>query len=328
MTTDFTGEDMYSKILVTGATGQIGSELVPELRKKYGDQNVIAVGNKTMPSREFIEAGPFEMIDARDMEALRSLVNKYEIDTIYHLVGILSATGEKNPALTWDVNMGSLKNVLDLAVEFKLKIFWPSSIAAFGPTTPKENTPQKTILEPSTMYGVTKASGELICNYYHLKYGVDVRSLRYPGIISWKTEPGGGTTDYAVAVFYEALQKGHYSFFVNEKTTLPMMYMDDAVRATIELMDAPPEKIKERTSYNVTAISFSAEELAKEVKKIIPNLSYDFKPDSRQNIADSWPKVIDDSAARRDWGWKHNYDLHKMSRVMIDKLKEKFSKGG
>jgi len=240
---------------------------------------------------------------------------------IYHLVGVLSAVGEKNPNLAWDVNMTGLKNILDLAVEYKIeRLFWPSSIAAFGPTTPLFDTPQKTILEPTTMYGVTKVAGELLCQYYFIKYDLDVRSLRYPGIISWKTPPGGGTTDYAVAIYYEAVKNKSYDCFVNENTILPMVYMDDAVRATIELMDADKEKISIRTAYNLTAISFSAKELAENVAKYIPDFKCTFTPDDRQKIADSWPKTIDDKKAREDWGWKYEFDLDKISVEMIKNL--------
>lgn len=310
------------KILVTGALGQIGSELIPELRKKYGKENVIAVGHHKEPSEEFKNSGPFEMADTGNKEAVRFLIEKYKIDTIFHLVGVLSAVGEKNPNLAWDVNMNGLKNVLDLAVEYKIeRMFWPSSIAAFGPTTPLENTPQKTILEPTTMYGVTKVSGELLCQYYFIKYGLDVRSLRYPGIISWKTPPGGGTTDYAVAIYYDAVKKGSYDCFVKEDTVLPMMYMDDAVKATLQLMEAEKEKISIRTSYNLTAISFSAKELAENVAKYVDNFKCTFTPDERQKIADSWPKTIDDEKAREDWGWQHKFDLNKISIEMIKNLK-------
>ncbi len=312
------------KILVTGALGQIGSELIPALRKKYGAENVIAVGHHKKPSEEFKNSGPFEMADSRDKEAIKILIEKYQIDTIFHLVGILSANGEKDPDLAWDINMNSLKNILDLAVEYKIeKLFWPSSIAAFGPTTPLENTPQKTILEPNTMYGVTKVAGELLCQYYFVKYNLDVRSLRYPGIISWKTPPGGGTTDYAVAVYYEALEKNFYDFFVKAETVLPMMYMDDAVRATLELMEAPKEKITIRTSYNLTSLSFSAEELALNVAKYLPDFKYSFSPDQRQKIADSWPKSIDDSQAQKDWNWKPAFNLNQISEAMIQNLKNK-----
>ena len=319
---------MQRKILVTGAMGQIGSELVPALREKFGKENVIAVGYvKETPTEEFKNSGPFEKIDAVNKEEIRALIEKYQINTIYHLVGILSAVGEKYPNLAWDTNMLSLKNVLDLAVEYKIdRVFWPSSIAAFGPTTPLLNTPQNTVLAPTTMYGVTKVAGELLCQYYFMKYGLDVRSLRYPGIISWKTPPGGGTTDYAVAIYYDAVQKGSYDCFVKEDTVLPMMYMDDAVRATLLLMDAEPEKIKERTAYNLTAVSFSAKELAENVAKYIPGFKCTFTPDSRQKIADSWPKTIDDSRARADWGWQHSFGLDEISQEMIKNLKEKFSK--
>lgn len=311
-----------SKILVTGALGQIGSELIPRLREKYGAENVIAVGHHKEPDEEFKNAGPFEMADIRNKEELRALIEKYQIDTIYHLVGVLSAVGEKKPDLAWDVNMNSLKNVLDLAVEYKIeKMFWPSSIAAFGPTTPLYDTPQKTVLEPTTMYGVTKVAGELLCQYYFVKYGLDVRSVRYPGIISWKTLPGGGTTDYAVAIYYDAVKKGSYDCFVREDTILPMMYMDDAVRATIELMEAPKEKISIRTAYNLTAISFSAKELADNVSKYIDNFKCSFSPDERQKIADSWPKTIDDSQAKIDWNWKAEFDLDKISQEMTDNIK-------
>ena len=317
-------ENKMEKILVTGSAGQIGSELVIALRKKYGNENVIATGRKTMPPKEITDNGPFEIVDATDKESFKAIIKKYNIKIIYHLVGILSAVGEKNPNAAWKVNMDSLKNVLDIAVESNIKrIFWPSSIAAFGKTSPKKDTPQSTILEPNTMYGVTKVAGELLCNYYHEKYGLDVRSIRYPGIISYKTLPGGGTTDYAVAVYYDAIKKGEYEFFVNEKTVLPMMYMDDAIRATIELMEAPSEKISIRTSYNLTAFSASAEEFAKDVKTFIPEFKYTFKPDERQNIADSWPKTIDDSQAKKDWNWKPEFNLHKMSEDMLKNLRRK-----
>lgn len=310
------------KILVTGANGQIGSELVVSLRKKYGAQNVVGLDLRE-PAPEQKAAGPYEVADATDKALLVEIIEKHGFDTIFHLVGILSAMGEKNPDLAWKVNMESLKHILDIAREKKLKIFWPSSIAAFGPTTPRVNTPQKTILEPTTIYGVTKVAGELLCQYYFNKYGVDVRSLRYPGLISWKTPPGGGTTDYAVAIYYDAIQKGSYEFFVTPKTVLPMMYMPDAIRGTIELMEAPPEKIQVRTSYNIAAISFSAQELAADVASRMPGFGATYVPDSRQKIADSWPESIDDSAARTQWGWKHDYDLGKMSADMLANLKKK-----
>ncbi len=309
------------KILITGATGQIGTELILELRKKYGVENVIAVGH-SRPASGDLSIGPFESCDVTNLKELETLFQKHSPDTIFHLVGILSATGEKNPDLAWNVNMNGLKNVLDLSLKYSVKkIFWPSSIASFGPNTPKENTPQHTILEPTTMYGVTKVAGELLCQYYFKKYNLDIRSIRYPGIISYKTLPGGGTTDYAVAVYFEALEKKSYEFFVNEDTVLPMMYMPDAVSATIDLMEAPIENISIRTSYNLTAMSFSAKELAEEVKKHIPDFAYSFNPDSRQEIANSWPKSIDDSFAKKDFNWIPKYDLTKMSEDMIENIK-------
>ena len=312
------------KTIVIGATGQIGSDLVPDLRAKYGNDNVVAVSRKTEPSEE-LKQGPCEFADAVDKGAIEALVKKYEVDTIHHLASILSATGEKNPEFAWKTNMESLKNVLDLAKEYKLKVFWPSSIAAFGPTTPRDNTPQRTVLEPGTMYGVTKVAGELLCNYYFEKFDVDVRSIRYPGIISYKALPGGGTTDYAVAIFYEALKEKKYTFFVKEDTVLPMMYMPDAIKGTIDVMEADSSKIKVRTSYNFAGISFSAKQLAEEVKKHIPEFEASYEPDFRQKIADSWPKSIDDSDARADWSWKHEYDLEKMTADMLEKLREKLN---
>ncbi len=309
-------------ILVTGAFGQIGSELVPALQAQFGKDHVIAMGNTNIPD-DF--DGIVEKGKLPDKELLRTLIEKYQIDTIYHLVSLLSAKGEVDPTVTWNLNMGSLKDVLDLAVEFKLKVFWPSSIAAFGPTTPRQNTPQHTILEPTTMYGVTKAAGELLCQYYFNKFGVDVRSIRYPGIISYKAEPGGGTTDYAVAVFYEVLKTGKYECYLRADTVLPMMYMDDAVKGTMQLMEAPSEQVKVRTSYNLAAISFSAEEIVAEIQKHLP-FEVIYNPDHRQQIADSWPQSIDDSDARTDWGWQHDFDLAKMTEVMLKKLREKMKK--
>jgi len=312
------------KILVTGSVGQIGSELLIALRKDYGNENVIGVWNRTKPSEE-LSNGPMVNIDVRDKDALEKVILEKDVGQIYHLVSILSATGEKKPNLAWELNVGSLKNVLDLAVKHNLeRVFWPSSIAVFGPTTPKENTPQRTVLEPTTIYGVTKLVGEGLCNYYFHKYGLDVRSLRYPGLISWKTPPGGGTTDYAVAIFYEGLRKGEYAFFVSEETRLPMMYMNDAINGTINLMKAKKEDITIRTSYNHSAISFSAKELELEVKKHLPDIKISYIPDERQKIADSWPSSIDDSTARKDWNWCHEYDLKKMTTEMISNIKDKF----
>ncbi len=313
---------MQEKILVIGACGQIGSELVIALRKKYGGENVIAADIKE-ESPLFAGTGPFVTLNAMDKEATAALVKKEKVTTIYLLAALLSATGEKNPKLCWELNMESLRQVLDLAAAEKIKVFWPSSIAVFGATTPRDNTPQKTVIEPTTMYGVTKYAGELLCQYYNKKFGVDVRSVRYPGLISWKSEPGGGTTDYAVDIFYKALQEGKYTCFLSEDTYLPMMYMDDAIRATIDLMNVPIEKVKSRMSYNLSAISFSPKEIAEAIKIHIPNFEISYAPDQRQAIADSWPKSIDDSVARADWGWAHEYDLAKMTEVMLRNLKEK-----
>ncbi len=311
------------KILVTGAAGQIGSELVVALREKYGNSNVIPMYHHNIPENV---VKPYVIGDATKKDILEKYIAEYEINEIYHLVGILSAKGEQNPSLAYEVNMNSLKNVLDIAKELKekgkeIKIFWPSSIAAFGPTTPRDKTPQKTVLEPSTMYGVTKVAGELLVNYYFIKYGIDTRSLRYPGIISWKTPPGGGTTDYAVDIFYKAIKNEKYHCFLSKGPYLPMMYMDDAIRATIQLMEADSSKIKVRTSYNITAVSFDPEEIYNEIKKHIPSFEMDYVPDFRQKIADSWPKSIDDSSARSDWGWKHKFGLSEMVFDMIKNLK-------
>lgn len=308
------------KILVTGAFGQIGSELVPELQKKFGEENVISLGHINIAD-DF--KGKLEVGDVTDKDFLERVIKKHKINTIYHMVSILSANGEKNPKLAWQVNMG-LKDILDLSVDNNIKLFWPSSIAAFGETTPRKNTPQHTVLEPTTMYGVTKVAGELLCQYYHQKFGLDVRSVRYPGLISWKTPPGGGTTDYAVAIFYDGLTKGEYECFVKEDTILPMMYMDDAVRGTIEIMDADAKDIKIRTSYNLAAISFTAKELEESIKRYM-SIDVRYNPDGRQKIADSWPDSIDDSTARKDWGWEHKFDLDKMTDDMIKNLRLKFN---
>jgi len=310
-------------ILVTGAFGQIGTELVPFLQNKHGKSNVVALAHHNLP-KDF--QGIAEQGDILEKKKLKDIVEKYGITQIYHMASILSAVGEKNPSRTWDVNIEGLRNVLELAAEKKLKIFWPSSIAAFGPTTPRDNTPQRTILEPTTMYGVSKVSGELLCQYYHHKFAVDIRSLRYPGIISYKAEPGGGTTDYAVAIFYGAIQEMRYTCFVKADTVLPMMYMDDAIRGTIEVMEAPKEKLTVWTSYNHSGISFSAEDLANEIKKHIPSFIVSYEPDHRQLIADSWPRSIDDSIARKDWNWSHEYNLEKMTKVMLKNLEVKLKK--
>lgn len=311
-----------NKILITGANGQIGSELVTELGQQYGPENII--GADLQPPRPFLrrkENQNFEIFDVTNKAELERILKQYEIDTVFHLAGLLSATGEMKPDLAWDVNVNGLKHLLDFAKDHPLKIFWPSSIAAFGPHSPKENTPQMTVLDPNTIYGVTKVTGELLCNYYFERYHVDVRSLRYPGLISYKTPPGGGTTDYAVEIFYEALRHKQYTCFVTAETRLPMMYMPDAIKATLDIMQTDAKNIKIRTSYNVAAISFSAKEIAQEIQKHLPDFVCDFKPDFHQAIADSWPKSIDDSQARQDWGWQHRYDLASMTEDMLNQLK-------
>jgi nucleoside-diphosphate-sugar epimerase len=319
---------VMKKILVTGSTGQIGSELTLELRRKYGGENVVAVGHKRKPSEMLLRSGPFVQVDLSNEKNIEEAVKNHDIDTIYHLAAVLSATGEENPQAAWSINMGSLYNVLEVARKLDLlRVFWPSSIAAFGPTTPRVNTPQETVLLPTTIYGVSKVAGELLCNYYFSKYDVDVRGLRYPGIISSEVLPGGGTTDYAVAIFYEAIKNKHYTCFVKEDTVLPMMYMPDCVKATIDLMEVDPTKVKRHDSYNVAGMSFSAGELATEIKKYIPQFKCDYKPDFRQKIADSWPLSIDDSAARKDWGWKPTYDLTAMTKDMIEKLSKRHAEG-
>ncbi|MEM3622890.1 MAG: L-threonine 3-dehydrogenase [Candidatus Bathyarchaeia archaeon] len=316
------------RILVTGATGQIGSELTIELRKKYGRDNVVAAGHKRKPSEKLLDSGPFEYVDTTSKENVEIVVEKYDIDTIYHLAAVLSATGEENPQLAWNVNINGLYNVLEVAREHNLvRVFWPSSIAVFGPEAPRINTPQDTILIPRTMYGVTKVTGELLCNYYFTRFGLDVRSVRYPGIISSETPPGGGTTDYAVEIFYEAIKNKRYTCFVREDTVLPMMYMPDCIYAAVKIMEADPSQIKHRTSYNVNAMSFSAGELTAEIRKYIPDFKCEYKPDFRQKIADSWPMSIDDSVARREWGWNPKYDLASMTRDMIEKLTKRFAEG-
>lgn len=308
------------KILVTGAFGLVGSDLVPELQKIYGKDAVVAVGRETIDSSF---DGILETADVRDMAALRSLIEKYDIGEVYHLAGLLSAGGEKNPDLAWEVNVTGLKNVLDLAREFSLKVFWPSSIAAFGPTTPKHDVPQHTILEPTTMYGVNKVSGELLCQYYFLKYGVDVRSLRYPGLNGYKAKPGDGTTEYAIHIFYGLIKDNSYECFLKPDTRLPMMYMDDAIQATIQLMQADADKITIRTSYNLTAISFTPAELVEEIQRISPDFVISYKPDMRQSIAESWPQTIDDSQARQDWGWNPSFGLREMTEALYAGVSEK-----
>ena len=310
-------------ILVTGAAGQIGSDLTATLRERFGNQNVIAMGRKTPMPADIAESGPCVMGDVTDIEGYRKIINEYQIDTVYHLAAILSATGEANPGLCYNVNLNGLYNVLEVAKEKKQRLFCPSSIAAFGPGTPLENTPQETVLKPTTMYGVTKVAGELLCDYYFHKYGVDVRGIRYPGLISWKTRPTGGTTDYAVEIYYEAVLSNKYEVFVRADTKLPMMYMPDAIKGTLDLMDAPLENLKHHSDYNFAGMSFSAQELADCVAARMPGFECTFNPDSRQAIADSWPDSIDDSAAQEEWGWKPSFNLEKMSDDMLDNLKRK-----
>lgn len=297
-----------------------------ELRERYGSNNVIAAGHRREPSEKLLKSGPFEQINITNRESVEKVVKEYNIDTIYHLAAVLSAVGEEKPQIAWKVNTDGLYNVLEIAREHELaRIFWPSSIAVFGPEAPRLSTPQDTILIPRTMYGATKVAGELLCNYYFLRFGLDVRSVRYPGVISSETLPGGGTTDYAVEIFYEALKNKQYTCFVREDTVLPMMYMPDCIKAATDLMEADPMRIRCRTSYNVTGTSFSAGELAAEIKKYIPEFGIEYRPDFRQKIADSWPETIDDSVAREDWGWNPTYDLTAMTRDMIGKLTERFT---
>lgn len=311
---------MNTTILIIGACGQIGTELTIKLREIYGNDNVIASDIRKGDNPVF-ESGPFELVDAMNKEAVEKIVDKYQVDEVYLMAALLSATAEKNPAFAWDLNMNSLFHVLNLAKEGKIKkIFWPSSIAVFGPTTPKQNTPQYTVMEPSTVYGISKQAGERWCEYYHNKFGVDVRSIRYPGLISWKTLPGGGTTDYAVDIYYKAIENNQYTCFLSEDTGLPMMYMDDAIRATIGIMQADKENIKIRSSYNLSAMSFTPKEIALEIAKVQPGFSIDYELDFRQEIANTWPTSIDDSHARKDWGWQHEFDLESMTKVMLENL--------
>jgi len=315
---------MKDVILIIGSSGQIGTELVMELRKMYGNNNVVA--SDIRPSTdEVMNSGPFEELDILNKKRLREIVRQHKITQVYLLAALLSATAEKNIELGWRLNIRSHSHVLDLAKDGLIKkIFWPSSIAVFGPTTPQENTPQYTVMEPSTVYGISKQTGERWNEYYFNKFGVDVRSLRYPGLISWKAAPGGGTTDYAVNIFHEAIQYGKYESFLSENTALPMMYMPDALRATIELMEAPAEKVKIRSSYNLAGVSFTPKQIAVEVSKHIPNFEISYKPDFRQEIADSWPSSVDDIFAQKDWGWEAKYNLQTMTMDMMENLKRQY----
>jgi nucleoside-diphosphate-sugar epimerase len=308
------------KILVTGAFGQIGSELVPTLQQKYGQNSVIALGHQNYPP-DF--KGIFEAGNVNDSAWLKGIIEKYQIDTVFHLAAFLSVKSEMDPQGAWEVNVGGLKNILDISVEKKLQLFWPSSIAVFGPTTPKQNTPQTTVIEPTSMYGVNKLIGESLIHYYHLKYGLDVRSVRYPGLLDYKTPPSLGTTEYAKEIFWKAIQEKSYICPLRANTTMPMMFMLDAIAATIKIMEAPADQIKVRTSYNLAAFSFSPEELYNELKKYVPDLTIEYKETEIQKIADSWPQTIDDSVARAQWGWKPQYGMSELVKEMYTHIKAK-----
>lgn len=313
------------KIMIIGCSGQIGSELTMELRKLHGSENVFATDIKVAPDY-IVESGPFQVMDVMDDKRLIHFIIRNKITQIYHLAAVLSGNAEKLPLQAWDINMRSLMNILEIAKEVGVKkVFWPSSIAVFGPTTPRVDTPQLTVTEPNTVYGISKQAGERWCEYYFNRYGVDVRSIRYPGLISHKTEAGGGTTDYAVEIFYEAVKKGRYECFLKSDTALPMMFMEDAVKATIDLMEADASKISVRSSYNVAGISFDPDKLSREIRKIMPDFEITYKPDFRQAIADSWPASIDDQVAKTDWGLSYKYDLECMTAVMLKEIKKKLA---
>ena len=315
------------KYLVTGACGQVGSELTLALRDRYGADNVVAIGHTTRPSEKLLNSGPFHFIDCTDINPVEEIVKKHGTEIIYHLAALLSAKAEANPQLAWDVNINGLYNVLEVAREHKCAVFTPSSIGAFGPSTPPDNTPQDTIQRPNTMYGVTKVAGELLCDYYYQKFGVDTRGVRWPGLISYITPPGGGTTDYAVEIYYEAIKHRKYTnCFIKEGTYMDMMYMPDAIKSAIDIMDADAGKLRHRNAYNVTAMSFAPEHIASEIKKHIPDFVIEYKVDPvRQAIAESWPNKMDDSAAREEWGWKPEYDLASMTRDMMAPLSDKLN---
>lgn len=317
---------MEKRVLIIGAAGQIGTELTAALRQKYGSDNVIASDIKEMYFN-LVPEGPFEILDATDFDHIQKIVEQYKITEVYLMAAMLSAVAEKAPMKAWDLNMNSLFHVLNLAKEGRIqKVFWPSSIAIFGSSTPKTNTPQLTITEPNTVYGISKLTGERWCEYYFNRYGVDVRSIRYPGLISYKTPPGGGTTDYAVEIYHEALKENKYTCFLKEDTELPMMFMDDAIRATIDLMEADKEKIKIRSSYNLAGLSFTPKEIAQNIQRYLPEFEIDYDPDFRQAIADSWPDSIDDSSARKDWGWESQVSLDRMTQIMLKNLEPEYSK--
>lgn len=312
------------RILVTGALGQIGSELVPALRARYGAEAVVASDIRMMPKNDLFAAGPFEFVDCTNAKLIQEVVRRHRVDTIYHLAALLSAVAEEKPQVAWDVNMGGLYRILEVARQNRCAVFTPSSIGAFGPTTPRKRTPQDTIQRPTTMYGVTKVAGELLADYYHKRFGVDTRGVRFPGIVSYKALPGGGTTDYAVEIFYEAVRHGRYTCFLGADTSLDMMYMPDAIKAAIEVMEADPARLEHRNAFNVTAMQFTPEELAAEIRKHVPGFVIDYQVDPvRQDIADSWPDSLDDSAAREEWNWSPSYDLPAMTADMLENLRKK-----
>ena len=315
---------MNSKILIIGACGQIGTELTSALRKQYGTEAVIA--SDIVTGNNELNSGPFKLLDATNYQAIEDLIEKENVKEVYLMAAMLSANAEKMPMKAWDLNMTSLFNVLNLAKEKKIdKLFWPSSIAVFGPTSPRENTPQHSIMEPTTVYGISKQAGERWCEYYHKNFGVDVRSMRYPGLISYKTLPGGGTTDYAIDIFHEALKKNSYTCFLKEDSTLPMMYMEDAINATINLMEAPKESLSIRSSYNLAGISFNPAQLAQSIKTHLPDFKIRYAPDFRQKIADSWPQSIDDHVAQKDWGWKNQFSIEDITKIMLENLNQRYS---
>ena len=313
------------RIMLTGACGQVGSDLVPALRDRYGNENVIATGHNTRPDQQLFDSGPFRFIDCTDIKSIQEIVKEYNVGTIYHLAAMLSAVAEKNPQLAWNVNMNGLYNVLETAREYQCAVFTPSSFGAFGPSTPLDNTPQDTIQRPNTIYGVTKVAGELLCDYYYKRFGVDTRGVRWPGLISSVTLPGGGTTDYAVEIYYEAIKHKKYAnCFIKEGTYMDMMYMPDAIKSAIDIMEAEPGKLIHRNAFNVTAMSCAPETIAAEIKKHIPDFMIDYDVDPvRQAIAETWPNYMDDSAARNEWGWNPEYDLASMTKDMLEKLSQK-----
>jgi nucleoside-diphosphate-sugar epimerase len=314
---------MQDKVLVIGACGQVGTELVENLQRMHGGDNVVASDIRESSSEVF-KASPFELLDVLDKKRIAEVFKQHKPKIVYHLAALLSATAEAKPKLGWELNMDGTFNIFDACLEYKVeRIFWPSSIAVFGPTTPRVQTPQTTILEPNTIYGITKLAGERYCEYYFNRYGLDVRSIRYPGLIGWKSLPGGGTTDYAVDIFHHALKSGSYTSFLGPETTLPMMHMEDAVRATIEITNAPSQKIRIRSSYNISGVSFNPEELASEIKNHLPEFTIHYKPDHRQTIADSWPQSIDDAQARKHWNWSEHYNLPKLVENMLVNLKQR-----